>query len=366
MLKTNKNDIFRYALYRKADQQFKKIHANYCPIRYDNFITICADNDYPYWGEALELSLAPLHNAGINVIMFSVTDRATYDGVLNINNIDIRHAAYLLEKGKYHFCAQDWSLTLSQNNDLYNNVFLATGDETELFRQRYCDIIKDLEKPELVAEQIFKKLNLDQKQIIKSKVIGPSYGVKILELIPDFELTGPPNVSPGTKIGIRCDLVENWDFVLAASQMGLRPVVTSKTLPTLPIASFLTGISCINLFVTEDTKPEDIQRVEAVGIRVKLLSNDESSEKVKRNLFDYDNICVLENWYKNNLDKLQELDYDTRLRTKKLLVGKSGTFVSVYHWKNSLPTNHPKGTLLLDAVEDEDFLLEADTFYYYK
>ncbi len=365
MLKTNKNDIARFSIYQDPSVKFDNIHWNYIPIAYDNFITICVDNIYQYWDEAIEMVLAPLYVEGVRVIAFSLQGNAKIQGALNINNIDIRQAAFLLKKTRYHFCGQDWSLTLAQNNDICNNVFLKTGDLSEVFIEEKLEYIEDLFKPELVAENIFSKLNIKQEVYINTKLIGPAYGVEILEIIPNFELTQAPDIPSGSMVGIRCDLYENWDFVLKAVSMGLNPVVISKSLPSLPIGGFLNGVKSINLYVNENTKPEEIKQIQSAGVPIRLLSQAENSSVTKRNLFDCENIIPFESWSKDNLDKLKDLPYDTKLRTKKMLVSKEGTFLSVYHWKNNLPISEKKGLMLLDAIEDEDFLVEADTFYYY-
>lgn len=363
--KTNKNNILRFSLYGNPNATFDKVHGNYYPMAYDNYITICTDNSYPFWNEVLEIILPTLHLNKIGIVSLSIKDNANQKNCQTINNINIRHAAYLFDNCLGHFCGQDWSLTLAQNNGIKNYSFVATGNPESLFQEEFGGYVDELDKPELVAREIFKRLNIEQEISVDSQFIGPSYGPSVLELIPDFDIQGYPNVSDKTTIGIRCDLVENWNFVLSAVRHGVKPIVTCKNLPRKPISGFLVGVQCINLYVDENTDPKAIKEIESTGVSYKLLTEDENCEKVRRNLFDFPNIHFVENWGDKNLDKLESLNYDTRIRSKRLLVGARGTFLSVYHWKNNLPINNPKGCLVLDGVEDQDFLKEADLFYYY-
>jgi hypothetical protein len=363
-LKINKNDTLRYSIYGNPDAKFDPIHWNYLPLNFDRYITICVDNSYRYWADVIELICPILYGQNIGVVCFSCADKSRYENCQNINGLNIRSAAYLIKKSLFHFSGQDWSLTLCQNNEWLNYSFLETGKKEDLFAKEYSGSIENLDRPELMAVEIFERLGIDQQIETETKLIGPSYGVKLLEMIPDFPLESPPNVSPDTLIGIRCDLVENWEFVLAAVSLGLQPIVISNTLPPLPIASFLVGVSGINLFVTEETKPEDIVRTESLGIKVKLLTREANNEKIKYNLFDYE-VKVVKNWSKNNVDKLLNLNYDTRIRSKRILFSRDGLFLSTYHWRRNLPSTADKGNFILDGAEDDEFLIEADMLYYF-
>jgi len=363
-LKTNKNDLSRFSIYGNPQQKLDPIQWNYYPVDYEKYITICVDNDYPYWNEVVEMVVPDLYKEKIGIVVLSTERRARLTNCHNLNGIGIRHSAFLLENSLGHFCGQDWSLVVAQNNNVQKYAFFQTLNEEDSFIRSDKGIV-ELVKPELMSQRIFDTLGLNCKAKIKTLFVGPSYGMGVLEFIPDFELLESPNVPEETIIGVRCDLVENWGFVLKCLQLGLRPSVTCKSLPSKPMSGFLRGINSINLFVDEKTDPRDILDLEALGIKYKLLTENSEDFQTKRNLFDLPNIQVIKYWAKENLDKFELLNYDSRIRSNRLLVSSAGTFLSEYHWKNGFSVDHKKGSLYLDAIEDPDFQKEAELFYYY-
>jgi hypothetical protein len=363
-MKVNKNDIFRFSIYENADESFEKIHWTYYPLEFDKFITICPDNSYELWSEVIEIILPTLQINKIGIVVVSIKENANCQFCQNINKVKIRNAAYLFEKSLAHFCGVDWSLTLVSNNLKSKVSFLLTAPFENVF-DKNRQPIDELNQPEIVAAKIFEELGISQEIFVETLFIGPSYGPKVLELIPNFDLHNYPDIGPDIQVGIRCDLYENWGFVLKALRMGIKPVVTCDSLPPRPISGFLNGVSSINLFVDENTNTKRISEIEENGIPLKLFSDKDETPELKRKFFDFKSIHFIKNWSKENLDKFKILSYDSRLRSKRILVGQEGTFLSVYHWKNNFPVDNQKGNLYLDAIECEDFAKEADLFYYY-
>lgn len=364
-MKVNKNDIFRFSIYGNPVESFEKIHWTYYPLEFDKFITICVDNSYELWHEVIEIILPTLQINKIGIVLLSIKENAKYQYCHNINNIKIRNASYLLEKGLAHFCGVDWSLTLASNNTKEKCSFLLTSPIENIFHKEEGTVIEELHKPELVAAKIFENLGISQEIFVNTLFIGPSYGPKVLELIPNFDLQNYPQIEDEISVGIRCDLCDNWNFVLKALKMGISPVVTCESLPPRPISGFLNGVSSINLFVDENTNIKRISEIEETGIPLKLFSDKGETPELKRKFFDFRPIHFIKNWSEKNLDKFEILSYDSRIRSKRLLVGKEGTFLSVFHWKKDFPVEHMNGNLYLDAIEDAEFKKEADLFYYY-
>jgi hypothetical protein len=360
----SKNEAFRFSVYREGNPVFEKIHGKYFPSSFDKYITVCADSSYSLLEDVLEIIIPTLYINNIGVIVFSIHENAKFNNCQNINKIHLRHAAFLLDKSELHVCGQDWSLALSQNNNS-KRMLIGDIDKRSLF-QNDASVEGSLTNPENVIKEIFSNLNIDQDIEIDTKFIAPAYGVKLIEIIPDFDLEHPPNIDRGSLVGIRCDLCENWEFVAKMISFGFSPSVTCVSPPKKPIIGFLSGVSYINIIINKDTSPQEILDIESCGIPYKLLSREENPLEEKRIFFDFPNIYFVDNWGKKNLDKLKDLPYDTKLRSKRTLVSKDGTFLSAFHWKLNLPVSNREGNLLLDGLEDETFLEEAELFYYYK
>lgn len=364
-MKPNSAETLRFSAYGRTDEDIPKVHWLYFPIHYDKFITVCIENEYKLWGEVFELVMPFLAKREIGVVSLAKGKEAVIRYGQNTSNISLGGAAYLMENALCHVCAADWSLTLAQHNGI-SPVFAKTAsDELVYNRMDYQSGVEDIEKPEALAKAIIERLGLKEEIRVETLFKGDCYGDTFIELIPDFNIKDA-NINPTMNIGVRCDLHENWNFVREIINKGVNPTVIAKTLPPKQILPFLRGVAKMNFWVSEEFDIERLKVIEDLGIPYTLLSRTEDISDIKYRLFDFKPIKTIEPPSQIFLDKLKSFSYDTRIKSKRLLVSKDGTFLSVYHWKQNLPAKETKGSLILEGASNEDFINESDLFIYYK
>lgn len=365
-MKANNNSTLRYSAYGDPNAKGDPIGWLYFPTFADRFITICLENSYPLWDEALELVIPALAKAGVSIISISKDKQVSLKYGQSVNDITLQHASYLISKSICHVCGCDWSMSLAQHNG-HRPLFAQTNSEQVIYnKELFSDGVGDLSRPEIMAKAILERVGISDKIPIETLLMGDSYDVPFVELVPDFELTDL-RINNSIDLGVRCDLVENWEFVLALVQRGGQPTIVANNIPPQPILPFIKNIKKLNIWVDQGQVCKDrLKQVEDLGISYDLLSRTEDIDSIKLDLFDFRQIKIIEGPSKEYLDKLNTLDYNTRIKSKRSLRSKDGIFLSVYHWKNGIGVRDPKGALVMDGPRDEDFVRESDLFLYYK
>jgi len=261
----------------------------------------------------------------------------------------MRHAVYIMERANQSFSCNDWCSLIATHNGIKNHT---NFDNDENIGS--------------VSNQIFKKVGLNKKALIETVITGPSYGEKIIDIIPNFEPKHLPQDLSKHKICVRCDVVENWNFAFAMINMGYKIIVAAKTLPKKPIASFFKN-STINLICNKSTTQKEIDDCIGLGVKLNLMFYDgEDAPDIKRNLFDARSLQHIKNWGEDKVSFLQSLPPSTKLRTTRIVLSKEGTFMTVSHWRKNRKINEPEGSMLLDLASEKMFLTEADLLLYYK
>lgn len=365
-MKANNNATLRFSAYGDPAPTGDKVHWLYFPTFAEKFVTVCFENDYKLWDEVFELIMPFLGKYGVGLISIARSNNYNVKYGQSVNGISLPHAAYLIEKSLCHVCAADWSLSLAQHNG-QRPVFAKTQSDQVIYnKELYGDGVDDLERPEIFAKAILDALGIEETIAIETIMAGSSYNDTFLEIIPDLNISDA-RINNTMNIGIRCDLHENWNFVLAMVQRGATPTVIANTLPPQPILPFIKNIKKLNLLVDEsDFSIERLKMIEDLGIPYDFLSRKDDIPEIKYRLFDFKQVKAIEPPTQEYLDKLKQMSYDTRIKSKRSLVSKDGTFLSIYHWKNKISIADPKGHMILDGAEDEDFISESDLFLYYR
>lgn len=324
------SDTFIFSIYGEQHKS-KELTETYFPFRSgQEFITICSDNNGVIFEDLLEILNTSLN--GYNVIFVSKEKHT------------IRQAIYLMKKSKLHLCLNDWTKDLCKHQNI--NSINVEGI-----------------KLEDAAEKIFIALNVGIKPSFETVFVGEQYFNKTLEIIPNFDVNVKPNID--RDVVIRCDVVENWDFVAKMVSFGLNPTVISNTLPKKPLSSLCVGINEIFLFLNEAISLKEIQDCSSLGIKLRYAFENASKE-TKRKFIDLTEIVDVENWGEKNRDKLSNVLETTMLRSKRILIAEEkNIYSSVYHWKKGIDISKKGGNIVLNGLDSKTFLKEADIFYYY-
>jgi len=334
----------KFSLYGNPQEEVEKINYNYFPLPFEKYIIVSNDGGFPYWKQVIDITAPILAQKDIYICNINLNGGNPLNGSFPVNTKNIRHYAYLAKNAICLISDNEWILELSKNLN-----HLKINDEN----------------PEVVAQYIFDKCKIDINVNIETVLVGPDFGVEVIEIIPDFNFHTISRL-PKSPIGIRCDLFKNWKFAMDAVSAGTKPIISiSSKIPT-SILPFLKGCERIDIFLGKGIEPESVREIEKLGIPYILVCyDDQNVEELKFQFFDFKPIQVSENWGKNNVDKLLGLRHDTYIESKRKIVSKNGTFNSLFHLKNNIKSSDPRGNNILAGAEDKDFLEEAEVFLYY-
>ena len=319
------------------------IASNFFPAPDGKKISLWISPEYDYYPELLEVIIPVLASNGYTLLNLS-EDRRVIDIAYSCFGCDIRQQKYLVESAELNICEEKhWSA---------------------LFAKRSVFVSRDL-PVEKNCQNILDVLGLDRKISIKTILVGDSYGHKSIEVIPDFDFPDAATLPRGVPLNIRCDVIENWDFVVKCVNQGYSPIVSCVTPPPKQISGFLTRIKKMNVLVNTSTDKKSVDVLDSAGINYSLILEEDCPE-TKLNLFDCKDIRVISPWYKKHLDIIKLMPYDAHLKSTRDLISGDGSFMSVYHWRHSLKMGTRLGDVIGDGAENEEFLKEADLFYYYQ
>jgi hypothetical protein len=323
-----------------------KLDWNFFPTPCEKYILVINSSNYKYWRELIELSAPFLANNGIRLIQIK-TDKKS-ENLPFCGNIDLsslRNILYLCNKSVCVLTDLLWVKKLRGENILLENKL-----------------------PEVIANEVLGLCKIDQKISIKTLLRGPDYGENSIEIIPNMAFSPDNNIPRNAKICIRCDLFPNWQFALSCINSGINATIMVGKHPIpYSMLPFFKNCNKICFMINKGVTTEQVRQVEKLGINYSLLTKEsEKNSQEKLVFFDFKTLEVEENWAKNNLDKLKSLPQDTRVKTTRLIVSKEGTFASYFHFKKGLQINTKYGTHLLDGLDDQDFLEEANLFLYYE
>jgi len=352
-----------FSIYGESPYPASSLFSNFLPLPTNDYIAICCDNDYKYWPEVFELIASLLAKSGISILDVSRANNSPISHCVKIPDCTIRQSAYILENSLLSVCGDDWVSAIGARNGV-NTFKVQTKDKS--FQIGATENADKDSMPEVVAKGIVEALGIDSPIVAKTQAIGEQYGIEVVEIIPDFSIQPGFSVDPNKRYGVRCDLCENWIFVKDFCLRGYKPTVTCSKLPPEPLLPFLKGIENLVVLMSLDISVEGLQKVKEAGISCILIcENPDELEALKAKFFDFDPIQENEEIDENFLDKIAKLPYDTGLKSNRAILSKFGTFLSSYHYRNQWDVSKRKGVILGDALEDPEFLKEAELFYYY-
>ena len=331
-------DLFKYSIGEVGG----RLYENFYPVEHENFVILCNDEDYQYWDELIEMIAPILNHYNIGLYSISIYGEPPLP-CRQFTEVNVRHYSHLIDKA--NVVIGGWAANQKKEDGINCAATL----------------------PEEIANKILLKLGINHPITIKTLEAGPSYGIHSIDLIPNFTFTPRNTIPRHVPVSIRCDLFENWKFVIDMSNHDYRTFLTINQEIPIPVLPFIKNIKKINIYISDKFSVEAIDRIQKSGIPYSLLFEEGSGNlnDLKMKFFDYNPISLIKNWGKNNLDKLNLLPQTTHLKSSRILVCREGNFTSLFHLKRGIQVNDPRGTQIMDGANDEDFLKEADMFTYF-
>jgi hypothetical protein len=322
-----------------------KVSWNYFPIPFEKYIVINSSGKYKYWKELVELAAPFLLNSGFQIVQIkNGQELPTIPLCHNVAVSSIRNISYIFKNSMVVLSDADWVEKISDK-------VILTSDEM----------------PENILSKLLKVCCIKSEVSINTLLRGEDYGEDSVEIIPNFTFSEKNNIPKEANVSIRCDLFPNWQFALGCIQSGIRTtIIIGKEKIPHSILPFFKNCNNICCRIDKGVSVEQVKSIEKLGINYCLVSKEsDKNQEEKFRFFDFRKIQIEEDWATKNLDKLKELPQDTRIKTRRIVVSKEGTFASYFHLKKNLQINSKYGTYLLDGLEDEDFLNDASLFLYY-
>lgn len=318
--------IERYALSTGSKIEKPYIYETYFPIPFEKYITFQAQSkfeskDYHYFQDVLDFIAPILEKEGIHIIQLGTINEKPYKRVIDMRGqTSFNQLAYVMRGSLLHFGPDSLGVHLASTYNvpvvgLYSIIQGSVagpyfGDKSkqiiiEAFRnvgngkpsyspQENPKSINTI-KPELIANSIFKLLNIDFQIPFQTVFTGKRYSKEIIrELIPNSL-----NVinNPDEPIEIRADLYYN-EGILAhhLSYLKKSVVLTNKPIAIPLIKHFKSYISAVVYKITENDEPNFIKELVSNGIPILLLSDltGEALNAKKLSYYKYGNINHVE------------------------------------------------------------------------
>lgn len=289
------------------------INKSFYPLKSSRFICVSqqAQNDsttYDYYDDVIFHIKPYLEENNIDIYEIGSSKNSPLFYCENLKDKNINQNSYILSKsmlylGNYNIYSNIAShlnkkTVCAINNDYIDTLKHYWADESDSvflmdkkeFKPSYASnenpkTINDV-YPEKIAAQVLNSLdikhNLDK---IQTLYIGDFYKNKSLDVIPGQYPVAKVN-HDGT-INVRMDKNFDLRFLSSCSTLNKFNIITDKLIPLPLLSQLKSNISAIAFFINKDTKIEDVQMLESVGVKVNLLCvNSRHLKTLRLKFFD--------------------------------------------------------------------------------
>lgn len=340
------------------------IFSKYFPLPVDKYITLQTQTpydsrNYEYWQDVIDILNPILSKHNIKIIHTGLKDDKKYHGVIDIlGQTNINQLAFIIENTMLHLGADSFGVHLASH---YNKPIVALysisnpnvagphfGDKNKHVLIKAYENIGNKKpsyspnespksintvKPEEIANNVLKLLNINHKINYKTLFIGDRYTHRIIEAFADQIL--PSNLVPQNLLNIRLDYIETiTDQIYNAilNNLSIRPcaLVTNKTINLQPFLQFKERLNSIFYDITYQVDPQFINHAMGLGFKIFFVfnlskSNEFTLNKRKLELIDFpQNIEVIKKPENVNLDNIKNIKY----KTNKILFANGKAYLS--------------------------------------
>lgn len=208
--------------------------------------------------------------------------------------------------------------------------------------------------PDKICQAIAKIFSVDEP-IDRVHYVGPRYGDKIVEMVPDHLLD--PRAFGGAPVILRNDYLENSKIIFQNLSNRKCSVVTKSELDISGLVQLRENILGISYEVGLDTEPDYLKTIMRFGIPLSLFAEKKNISEIRFKLLDL-GIHVFE---KPVYEPRKEL-LDFSIRSDKILLSDGEIYLNKTAW---LSGDAAKGGQRIGKVYDtQDFWNEQDHFMF--
>jgi hypothetical protein len=338
------------------------IYDTFFPMPVDKYISFqpfskYQSKNYDYWEEVIAIILPYLQKENIQLVHIGAKDDKNLNFCVNLcGQTSISQAAYIIKNSIMHIGADSFAahiasgygkkiVALYSNNNI-NNVkpYWSKDEDVALLspqinkKPQYSanEFPKSINniKPEVIAENILKMLNIKHEILPKTIHIGEEYINKTLEIIPDKPLN-PAQINIETVI-IRMDYLFNEQVLEFYLQNKKCIILTDKPINEELLKRYKQNIAQVIYFVEKDNNPSFIKSLRKNTIATALVSYlpEEELNKYKLNYMDYGLIVK-----RDHSDKLIEVKDNMYYKSSRIILSSEGQFNTKYQWLTKDKTN---------------------------
>lgn len=383
---------------------FAKTYANYCgvklpetppffpvalfPVPAGDYITVHSGAGHParvysYYSDVMAMVIPYLKKHNIKILQIGASKDPKVTGAIDMRGkTNIRQAAFVLKNSKLHVGSDSlWSHVAGSFNipsiilfspnpkevttpHYKSDYFYAIEPDFEGKRHSYAvddhpRLINSI-KPEVVAQKILDHFNLDQKIDFETVRIGDNYKIVQYDFIPDCEF----NIKiSGEKLVCRLDVVHNLKYASSMLSRYKAVILTKKPIEKKFIDLFKHNIDTLVYKIDDKFDLEFIKYIDGIGLDYMLvtdISDKKLKSDIKLKLFDYNDVVTISPLSSDGLTS------DMYFKTNRITYGRGNFYDSVYHYKNAENSNIGKARQIGEAINDEDFLTNLESYYIFK
>lgn len=376
------------------------IYQKYFPIPFEKYITFnpftkSNSKKYSYWQEVVDLIFPILQNYNINIVQLGLTNDSVYNKCFSINGqTNINHVAYIINNSLLHFGIDSFPVHVASSFDkkivaLYSNNYISNSkpywsnsDNISLIQaclnnNKPCYSSEENPKsinnikPEEIASEILKLLNINEKINHQTIYIGSQYDERLLESIPSIII--PNNIFQNALLNIRFDYIENIeekDYICTANNLNIRDctIITDKSIEIEKLSNLKDKIKHIFYDITSNEINFDfINKIKFFGIKLSIIFyksknyNEDDLNSKKLQLIDYPELINIIEKPSKPKDKIKLSNF---YKSKKILIANNKTYLSKAAYLEDKPTS-TLSFQSLDEIKNIDLLIEEDGDYCY-
>lgn len=359
----------KYALECGINPSIPHISKSFYPISFDKFIIIQNEEGEKYnaYNETIEYVRPLLNKKGIKIIQICLSENEeTIYGAEKICRISLSQFNYLIEKSICTVSNSKYTADVSRATQT-SSILLTKqpqnkqpNNEWEKGKTANLSINSFSEE---VAKFILDFCSIENNlKCLETVFCGENYNRKILEIVPDFDITN--SSIKNQNINIRADYHFDRKNIINCILYNTSNLITSKIpdLSIIPKDILQKNLIQINIEVDQTTKEEDIEALKKLNIKTNLFSKDkENIQKIRLNLIN-ETIELDNRVQKKELDIKGEICNNTIYKSSKMLVSKNNFYTSKASWLASQPIPRNQQNYTEKVIDSEDFWEESEHF----
>lgn len=376
------------------------IYQKYFPVPFEKYITFSPftksnSKKYPYWQEVIDLIFPVLQNHNIHIVQLGLASDPSYNKCLNIKGqTNVNQMAYIIKNSLLHFGIDSFPVHVASYFDkkivaLYSNNYISNskpywskasnisliqadlnGNKPSYSAEENPKSINNI-KPEKIALEILKSLNIYEKINHETIYIGPQYDDRLLESIPSIVI--PNNIFQNALLNIRFDYIENIeekDYICTINNLNIREctIITDKAIEIEKLSNLKDKIKHIFYDIANNEINFDfINKVKFFGIKLSIIFNKSKNyneidlNNKKLQLIDYPELINVIERAPKPKDKIKLSNF---YKSKKVLFANNKTYLSKAAYLEDKPTS-TLSFQSLDEIKNIDLLIEEDGDYCY-